>query len=131
MTSPTASELEAWSAALGDHDEASRIEAQAALLAHAELALPHVLQVFASGSEAARREAVWFLAHALLEGADVRDVLERALRDTSLDVRQLALTAKERLDDPDQWEGELAAQFAFLQSLGEDVLPPDDSAGGK
>ena len=131
MTAPTASELQAWAAALGDPDEANRIEAQATLLAHAELALPHVLQVFASGGRDARREAIWFLAHALLEGDDVRDVLAEAIRDSSLDVRQLAVAAKERLDDPEQWQDELAAQFAFLQSLGEDVLPSDESAGGK
>lgn len=125
MTEPSVSELRAWAGRLGDPDEATRIESQAMLLAHAEVALPHVLQVFASGSPDTRREVVWFLAHALLEGDDVRSVLERAARDASLDVRELALAAQERLDSPEDWEADLAAQFAFLQELGEDGLPDD------
>jgi hypothetical protein len=126
LTKPTSAELDAWATGLGAPEEADRIEAQAMLLAHAEDALPRVLQVFASGSPDMRREAVWFLAHALLEGDDVRAALRRAARDVSLDVRQLALVAQERLDDPAGWEAALAAQFAFLQTLGEDGQPDGD-----
>ncbi|MCP5044738.1 MAG: hypothetical protein GY944_27225 [bacterium] len=125
MTEPTSTDLGAWAARLGDPEEAHRIEAQAMLLAQAEDALPHVLQVFASGGVDTRREAVWFLAHALLEGEAVRAALRRAATDTSLDVRQLAVVAQERLDDPEGWEADLAAQFEFLQSLGEDGLSSD------
>jgi len=94
-------------AALEDADVATRLAAQDVLLGQADAVVSTVCaRLHETTSIRLRRELVWFLAHALVDGSEVRAALAHARSDVDATIRSLAEEAEARLDDPGRAEAD-------------------------
>ena len=123
--------IDALLARLGDADEAIRLEAQVALLAHGEEIVPGLARLLAGDGAHARREAAW-AAGAPPRGWPSRraTTLEAARGRTRIRRSGAGLgEALRRLDDPEAAEREIAATLGSLLE-GLDVFPEGDAGNG-